>query len=399
MYILENITKLNKAIISVGVASSLALTTCAAADYTKAKEPAVDGGVKYEVKDGKYTAYHVNTQKVKYNNGRVATKNEINAWNIDVMPDGTGLPEYDMERGKVVMEDGQPKKAQGTVGWGNELYDAQCAMCHGDFGAGGKGYPSLSGGGATTKSLTNQLMNPADKNPGIEPPKKVIGTYWPHQSTLFWYIQDAMPFPHPKSLSNSETYAIAAYLLFENGVTVDGEEMDEEFVMDREKYLKVDMPNKDGFYPQTDTPENPEQGVKNMTEYLSNPENYGKGTRCMKDCIKGEVPVLHIKAELSDFHPAASTVRDMPEVEAKGDAHPGQAAYDASGCAGCHANAAIGAPVVGDKEAWAAVLEKGIDRVYANGINGINAMPPKGGSALSDDEFKQVVDYMIDASK
>jgi cytochrome c len=54
---------------------------------------------------------------------------------------------------------------------------------------------------------------------------------------------------------------------------------------------------------------------------------------------------------------------------------------------------------VGDKEAWAAVMEKGIDKVYANGINGINAMPPKGGAGISDDEFKQIVDYMIDASK
>jgi cytochrome c len=399
MYILENITKLNKAILSVGVASSLALTTCTAADFAKAKDPAVDGGVKYEVKDGKYTAYHINTQKVKYNNGRAATKNEINAWNIDAMPDGTGLPQYDMHRGKVVMEDGKPKKAEGSVEWGNELYDAQCAMCHGDFGAGGKGYPALSGGGATTVSLTNQLMNPADKEPGIEPPKKVIGTYWPYQSTLFWYIQDAMPFPHPKSLSNSETYAISAYLLYENGVTVDGEEMDEEFVMDREKFLKVDMPNKDGFYPKVDTPENPKQGVKNMTEYLAKPENYGKGTRCMKDCIKGEIPVLHIKAELNDFNPPASTVRDLPKVEAKGAVHPGQAGYDANGCAGCHANAAIGAPVVGDKGAWEKALEKGIDRVYANGINGINAMPPKGGAGVSDEEFKQIVDYMIDASK
>jgi cytochrome c len=159
------------------------------------------------------------------------------------------------------------------------------------------------------------------------------------------------------------------------------------------------MPNKDGFYPNVDTPENPKQGVKNMTEYLANPENYGKGTRCMKDCIKGEVPVMKIAAELNDFHPAASTVRDLPKVEAAGEVHPGQAGYDANGCAGCHANAAIGAPVVGDKEAWAAVMEKGIDKVYSNGIHGINAMPPKGGAGISDDEFKQIVDYMIDASK
>jgi cytochrome c len=396
MYTLENIKKLNKAIISVGVASSLALTTCSAVDFAKSAEVAVDGGVKYEVKDGKYTAYYVNTQNVKYNNGRTATKNEINAWNVDAMPDGTGLPEYDMHRGEIVMEDGKPKKAEGSVAWGNELYDAQCAMCHGDFGAGGKGYPRLSGG--KKASLTNQLMNPADENPGIEPPSKVIGSYWPYQSTLFWYIQDAMPFPHPKSLTNSETYAISAYLLYENGVKVDGELMDEEFVMDREKYLKVEMPNADGFYPQVDTPENPAQGVKNMTEYLVNPENYGKGTRCMKDCIKGEIPVLRINAELNDFNPPASTVRDLPPKTESGPVHPGKEGYE-NNCAVCHSSDAMGAPVVGDKEAWEEKLVDGIDRVYANGINGINGMPPKGGTDMSDEDFKKIVDYMIDASK
>ncbi|MBD3841254.1 MAG: c-type cytochrome [Campylobacterales bacterium] len=388
--------KLNKAIISVGVASSLALTTCVASDFVKSNEVAVDGGVKYEVKDGKYTAYYVNTQDVKFNNGRVATKNEINAWNVDVMPDGTGLPEYDMHRGQVVMEDGKPKKAEGSVAWGMELYEAQCQMCHGDFGAGGKGYPALSGG--KKASLTNQLMNPADANPGIEPPRKVIGSYWPYQSTLFWYIQDSMPFPHPKSLSNSETYAISAYLLYENGVKVDGEEMDEEFVMDREKYLKVMLPNHDGFYPQVDTPDNPHQGVKNMTEFLANPENYGKGTRCMKDCIKGKVPVMRIAAELNDFNPPASTVRDLPPVVESGPVHPGKAGYE-NNCAVCHGSDAMGAPVVGDKDAWEERLVDGIDRVYANGINGINGMPPKGGASISDEEFKQIVDYMIDASK
>jgi cytochrome c len=392
MYTLENTKSLKTTLMSI---SAAALFTTGAL----ASNVAVDGGMLYKTENGKYTQYRVNTQDIKhYGNYREATKNEVNAWNIDVMPDGTGLPEYDMHRGKVVMEDGKPKKAQGSVEWGNELYDAQCAMCHGDFGAGGVGgYPALSGGERST--LKNQLQNPADEVPNEVPPMKRIGTYWPYASTLFWYIQDSMPFPHPKSLTNSETYAIAAYLLYENRITVDGEEMDEEFVMDREKYLKIKMPNEHSFYPVVDTPEDPKQGVENVRKFLGNPENYGTGTRCMTDCIKGEVPVLRIKHEMNNFHPAPSTVRDLPVVEAKGAVHPGLAGYEANGCGGCHANAAIGAPVVGDKEAWAAVLEKGIDKVYSNGINGINAMPPKGGTAVSDDEFKQIVDYMIDASK
>ena len=445
MYTLEN-TKLKKAIIGLGVAVSFGFTTASAAtytvqsgdtlggiveklghksiaaagitsvpsgnlavirvgdkiQYTPKHEVAVDGGIKYPTANGMYTSYRVNTQEKKdFTYGRTPTKTELAAWNIDTMPDGTGLPEFDMKHGKVVLENGEPKKAEGSVALGNELYDAQCAMCHGDFGAGGQGgYPALSGAGPDTSSLKNQLQNPADDVPTEEPPMKRIGSYWPYASTLYWYIQDAMPFPHPKSLTNSETYAITGYLLMENGIEIDGEELDEEFVMNREQMLKVKMPNEEGFYPQVDTPENPRQGVENVRNFLADMSNVGTGTRCMTDCIKGDIPVLRIKAEMNNFHPAPSTVRDLPPVEENtGAVHPGQAGYEAS-CSACHANAAIGAPVVGDKEAWTAVMEKGIDEVYHNGINGINAMPPKGGNMdLSDDQTKVIMDYMIEASK
>ena len=208
-----------------------------------------------------------------------------------------------------------------------------------------------------------------------------------------------MPFPHPKSLSNSETYAISAYLLMENGIEVDGEEMDEEFVMNREQFLKIKMPNRDGFYPNVDTPKDPAQGVRNITNYLNDQKNYGAGTRCMSDCIKGDVPVLRIKNELNDFNPPASTEKSLPVVEKSNTVQPGQEAYENS-CSACHGNAAIGAPVVGDKEAWEEVTSKGLDKVYHNGINGINGMPPKGGNMeLSDSEMKVIIDYMINSSK
>ena len=398
MYILEN-TMLKKTIIGLGLSTSMMLFSGCVSDSGTTTKTAVDGGAKYEIKDGKYSAYHVNTQDItKYNKGRLATPTEIAAWDIDVMPDGTGLPMYDTKHGKVLVDqNGEKVIAQGSVELGNELYDAQCAMCHGDFGSGGAGYPALSGG--DIQSLTYQLQNPADAEPNEEPPSRRIGSYWPYASTLFWYIQDSMPFPHPKSLSNSEVYAISAYLFMENGIEIDGEELDEEFVMNREEFLKVKMPNADGFYPNVDTPEDPAQGVRNITEYLSDQKNYGAGTRCMSDCIKGDVPILHIKNELNDFNPPASTLRDLPVVEKSTGTQPGQEAYENS-CSACHGNAAIGAPVVGDQEAWAEVISKGLDKVYHNGINGINGMPPKGGNMdLSDSEMKTIIDYMIDSSK
>jgi len=393
MYILEN-TKLKATIIGLGLSASLLMTSAMAAD--KLDKKAVDGGVKYDTKKGKYTSYYVNDQKVKFGHGKVPTPKELRAWNIDVMPDGTGAPEFDMKHGDVVLgEDGKPKKAQGSVEWGGELYDEKCAMCHGDFGSGGKGYPALVGG--TVGSLKNQLMNPADDEPNMDPPQRSIGSYWPYASTLFWYIQDAMPFPNPKSLSNSETYAITAYLLSVNNIKIDGETLEDEYVLDREKFLKIKMPNSDGFYPNVDTPKDPKQGVKNMKAFLSDPKNYGTGKKCMKNCVKGKVPVLRIQNELNDFHPTPSTKRSWFVPENK-SAHPMQGAYDEK-CSACHSNAAIGAPVVGDKDGWAKVTAKGLDKVYANGINGINAMPPKGGYDMSDEEFNKIVDYMIEASK
>ncbi len=394
MFKLENTKKLKSALLSIGLSAILSTSAMAAT-----KETSVDGAVKYPIKDGKYSSYYLNTQSIKdYNIGRTPTKREITAWDVDVKPDGTGLPEFDMKNGEVVIgADGKPKKAEGSVELGNELYDAQCAMCHGDFGSGGKGYPTLAGG--SKESLKIQRLNPADENPNPETPIRTIGSYWPYASTLYWYVQDSMPFPHPKSLSNSETYAITAYLLSVNNITIDGEELEDEYVLDKQKLMKVVMPNHDGFYPEVDT-KDPKQGVKNMTALLSDPKIYGTGTRCMKDCIKEDTDKLLMKIEFdltANSNQPVVTTRDLPKVNAE-SVKPGQADYEAN-CSSCHGNPAIGAPVLGDKAAWAKVTEKGIEKVYHNGINGINAMPPKGGTDLSDEKMKEVINYMINSSK
>ncbi|NOZ90300.1 MAG: c-type cytochrome [Epsilonproteobacteria bacterium] len=342
------------------------------------KEKGIDGGVVYKVKDNMYTVYAINNQEKKgFKYGRTPTKNEEKAWDVDVMPDGTGLPE-----------------GKGSVEQGDELYEEKCSMCHGEFGSGGKGsrstYPTLSIGEASTDSLTNQRINP-----DVDGPKRVIGTYWPQASTLFWYIKTAMPFPHPKSLNNDEVYALVAYLLSVNDITIDGQELDDEYVLDRAKFLKIKMPNEDGFIPKIDGP----KGAENIKKFLGNPKNYGNGTRCMKNCIDGEPNVVRIKKEIHKYEPPVSVVRDLPkEITSSKEVHPGQKIYETS-CAVCHATDAMGAPNVGNKEAWAKKLEKGIDKVYENGIKGINAMPPKGGTSLSDEDFKKAVDYMIDNSK
>ncbi|NEW61505.1 c-type cytochrome [Sulfurovum sp. bin170] len=363
----------HKKIISTAiVASAIFLGTA------NAGEQAIDGGAVYKVKDGMYTSYAVNTQDKKdFKYGKAPSKTEIAAWDIDVMPDGTGLPE-----------------GKGSVERGDELYEAQCGMCHGDFGSGGEGsrstYPTLSVGSASTETLTNQR-----NIPDADGPKRVIGTYWPYASTLFWYIQSGMPFTHPKSLSDDDTYALVAYMLSINEIEIDGETLEDEFVLDRAKFLKIKMPNVDGFIPNIDGPEGP----ANIKKFLNDPNNYGNGTRCMKDCLKGKANIVRIKTEINAFEPPMSVERSMKEETSSAPAHPGKKVYEAS-CSVCHATDAMGAPDVGNKKAWDATLKKGIDKVYANGMNGINAMPPKGGAMdLTEEQFKAAVDYMIDNSK
>ena len=338
----------------------------------------IDGGTTYPVKDGKTSSYAINEATLKggFTFGKKPTANEIKAWDIDVMPDGTGLPE-----------------GKGSVEDGDEIYEEQCGMCHGDFGSGGGGYPSLAKGNAYEgqQSLKNQRVTPDSDGP-----IRVFGTYWPEASTLWWYIKTGMPHPAPLSLTDDEVYAVSAYILSINEIEIDGEELDDEYVLDREKFMKIKMPNKDGFVPNIDG----KDGLENVRKFYNNYENYGNGTRCMKDCFDGKPEIQRIKVEMKDFEPPLSIERSLPKKKA-GDKkeHPGQATYETS-CAVCHATDSMGAPDIGNKKAWTQKLEKGIDKVYENGIKGINGMPPKGGNMdLSDQQFKDAVDYMIDNSK
>ncbi len=361
---------INKFLSVAVVAATLPLAVSAA----NAKvEKNIDGSVHYKRAGGAYQAYKINPQvdKLKYKAGRTATKNEIKAWDIDIMPDGTGLPE-----------------GKGNIDDGEELYNAKCSMCHGDFGTGGKGYPTLSGG--EKSSLKNQLLKSGD-----EPPERSIGSYWPYASTLFWYVKTGMPFPHPMSLSNDEAYSITAYLLNVNDVTFkDGSDIEE---LSKATFKNIKMPNADGFYPDVDGP----KAKENMKALLAHPEKYGKGTRCMKNCIKGKVPVVRIDEPLEGFNPPLTEVRDMPKKKAssKEDGGVGAKIY-AETCKACHGNPAIGAPVLGDKAAWAKVIKQGKDKVYEHALKGFKGMPAKGGNtALSDADVKATVDYIIGKSK
>ncbi|MGD9866153.1 MAG: c-type cytochrome, partial [Pseudodonghicola sp.] len=141
--------------------------------------------------------------------GRPALPEEIAAWNMDVSPDGTGLPE-----------------GSGSVMDGEALFSDYCAVCHGDFAEGVDNWPKLAGGAGTL----------ADKDP-----LKTVGSYWPYLSTTWDYVHRSMPFGNAQTLKPDEVYAIVAYILYSNDLVED------DFVLSKENFLEVEMPNKDGF--------------------------------------------------------------------------------------------------------------------------------------------------------
>jgi len=145
--------------------------------------------------------------------GRAASAEEIKAIDIDVMPDGRGLP-----------------AGSGTVAEGATIYAAKCASCHGK-----------SGEGATFDRL---VATDAGKNFDFATNAKLpraVGNYWPYATTLYDYTYRAMPFMQPGTLTPNETYALVAYILALNKIVPD------DAVMDAKTLPAVKMPARDRF--------------------------------------------------------------------------------------------------------------------------------------------------------
>ncbi len=145
--------------------------------------------------------------------GRTAMAEEIVAWDIDVMPDGTGLP-----------------PGSGTVAEGASLYAVQCAACHGETGTEG---PNDRLVGRNTEDdfafARNRRLH------------KTIGSYWPYATTLYDYIYRAMPQTAPGTLTPDEVYSLVAYLLYRNDIVA------EDAVMDAATLPAIVMPARDRF--------------------------------------------------------------------------------------------------------------------------------------------------------
>lgn len=175
-----------------------------------------------------------------YGIGREATAAEVAGWDIDIRPDGQGLP-----------------KGRGSAKEGEPLYNQLCSACHGEFGESAGRWPYLSGGLGSLRT---------------DDPVKSIGSYWPYASTVIDYIRRAMPFGNAQSLTNDELYAITAYVLYLNDII-----KDDGFVLSEATFKSIKLPNEANFY----------DDDRDVTE-----KRFWRKDPCMKDCLTGPPRII-----------------------------------------------------------------------------------------------------------
>jgi len=161
--------------------------------------------------------------------GRTPTKEEIQAWDISVGPDGKGLP-----------------VGQGTAKEGAAIFTEKCAVCHGPEGMGGKIGPRVIGGIADTETLTTLK------------PVRSVGGYWPYATSVWDYIRRAMPRSQSGTLTPNEVYSLTAFILSKSKI------ISEDQVLNEKTLPKVQMPNRNGFVPAryADIPDEHKRGCK-----------------------------------------------------------------------------------------------------------------------------------------
>ena len=143
------------------------------------------------------------------NLGKPIDEAAIAAWDISILPDGTGLP-----------------KGSGTPAQGAVIYAEKCVACHGDNG---------KGGGPAAALVSDQKIT------GISAAQKTIKNFWPYSTTVFDFVRRAMPFDAPQSLTPDQVYAVCAYVLYLNKL------VPQDAVLDAQTLPKIEMPNRSHF--------------------------------------------------------------------------------------------------------------------------------------------------------
>ena len=183
--------------------------------------------------------------------GRDATPKEVAAWDIDVRPDFKGLP-----------------AGSGSVAKGQDIWESKCASCHGYFGESGEVFSPLVGGVTKEDIKSGNVANLRSTTfPGRTTFMKVATI-----STIWDYINRAMPWTAPKTLTTEEVYAVTAFLLNLNGIVPDNYVLSDKNMAD----VQAKMPNRNGM--------TTAHSMWPGTEFNGTKVADTKNTACMKNC-------------------------------------------------------------------------------------------------------------------
>ncbi|MBK8890039.1 MAG: c-type cytochrome [Dechloromonas sp.] len=320
--------------------------------------------------------------------GRQATPAEVKAWDIDVRPDFKGLP-----------------KGSGSVDKGQELFEEKCASCHGTFGESNEVFTPLVGGTAKDDIKTGRVKGLSSG----ELPQRTTFTKVATISTVFDYIQRAMPWTSPKSLTPDDVYAILAYMLNLS------EMVPADFVLSDKNIGEVQkmLPNRNGMT----TDHGLWPGASAARGGIGNggkPDVQNKA--CMKNC-KTEVKIgstlpdyaRTAHGELAEQSRSFGPVRGMKTLGGAAAApvaagNPNLDLATRNGCMACHG---VGNKIVGpgynevqarykDQPDAAARLAAKVKN-GGQGVWGAVPMPPN--SQLNDGDITALVQWILSGAK
>lgn len=303
--------------------------------------------------------------KARYGFGKPASAQEIAGWDIDVRPDGKGLP-----------------PGRGSVAQGQAIYDQKCASCHGTFGE-SNDYMALAGGVGTLAS---------------DQPIRTTGSKLNYATTLWDYINRAMPFQSPKTLAVDEVYALTAYVLHLNDV------LPADAFLDRDELVRLELPNRAGM--------TTDHGLMRRD---GKPDT--RNVACMRDCAPAGSIASEMPDHARDSHgDLATQMRDVGPTEGVAakrasavkpvTAKPtdGHDLAKAAGCTACHGVAnkivgpgfqEIGGRYAKDGGAEARLLAKVKDG--GSGAWGAVPMPPQ--PQVKDADAKALVRWILTGAK
>ncbi|HEY5307139.1 MAG TPA: c-type cytochrome, partial [Casimicrobiaceae bacterium] len=289
----------------------------------------------------------------KYGFGQPATPAEIAGWDIDVRPDGTGLP-----------------RGQGSVAQGQTIYDEKCASCHGTFGE-SNSYLQIAGG---VGSL------------GTDQPVRTTGSKLNYATTLWDYINRAMPFNAPKSLTPDEVYALTAYVLNLNDI------LPADAVLDQQSLPAVKMPNRDGL-----------TTAHGFMRRDGVPDT--RNVACMKDCATEVGLTSQIPDYAQDQHGnLADQARMLAPAPARGTPKNGLDLARAAACTACHGvtEMVLGPPFrdVAAKYAGDSTAEpRLVAKVKAGGSGNWGALPMPAQAQVQDATVRAIVQWILAGAK